>query len=147
MADIYELVLWTSAPSDYAANALRQLQCKGSEFSHLLSNMDFGADLTKDVTKLGRDLSKVVLVDDDRDLVPDHVVDNAIVIESYEGDNDDDCQLSNVAEILRKLAVSKDVRGELRKLRDDGALDHIEVYSDSDDDVLELDHNDDDFDK
>lgn len=78
----------------------------------------YGMVFVKDLSKLGRDISKVIIVDnvaENFQLQPD----NGIFIKSWFEDTKDTA-LSELAPLLKEIAVKKweDVRVALRKFRD-----------------------------
>ena len=72
----------------------------------------------KDISKLGRDLSKTIIVDNASDNFQLQI-DNGIFINTWI-DDENDTALNDLAPILREIAVKNvaDVRKALRKVRD-----------------------------
>ncbi|CAE7325768.1 ctdspl2, partial [Symbiodinium pilosum] len=69
----------------------------------------FGLPITKDLTKLGTDLSRVVLVDNARRsfwLQPE----NGLLVEDWKGRNSDDKELERVQREVAELLNLEDVR-------------------------------------
>ncbi|XP_024534207.1 probable C-terminal domain small phosphatase [Selaginella moellendorffii] len=117
MAKHYEIVLWTGSRKRYADGVLEVLP---DVFSHRLYRVD------KKLANLGRDLRKVVMVDDcRRGGCPE--TDNLIVISHYvhDGRHEACSKLKEVGEILVKMSWVEDVRDEMRKLRESGVLQKI----------------------
>ncbi|EFJ13808.1 hypothetical protein SELMODRAFT_5881, partial [Selaginella moellendorffii] len=63
MAARFELVLWTASPQAYAEAALGLLDPEGRIFEHRLYRQHCVGGL-KDISRLGRELNMVVVVDD-----------------------------------------------------------------------------------
>ena len=76
-------------------------------------------DFVKDLSKLGRDLSKVIIVDN---MEQNYKLQksNGIAIRPFWGKDSDDSALSDLSEILIKIAERKlDVRTGLKLYKDD----------------------------
>jgi CTD small phosphatase-like protein 2 len=120
MADYYELVIFTAGTKDYADWALPFVDPKG-RISHRLYRehaVQKGPVFVKDVSKLGRDLRKVIIIDnivENFQLQPE----NGIFINTWEGDIND-TTLYKLAPVLKQIVVQKilDVRIALRHYRD-----------------------------
>ena len=120
MSEIYEVVVFTAAMQDYADWVLNEID-KKKHISHRLYRQHatpYGMFFVKDLSKLGRDISKVIIVDnvaENFQLQPD----NGIFIKSW-FDDPKDTALSELAPLLKEIVVKKwdDVRAALRKFRD-----------------------------
>ena len=120
MAEYYEVVIFTAAMQDYADWVLNEID-KKKYISHRLYRQHatpYGLVFVKDLSKLGRDLSKVIIVDnvaENFQLQPD----NGIFIKSWFEDPKDTA-LTELAPLLKEIVVKKcdDVRAALRKFRD-----------------------------
>ena len=90
MSNCFEIVLFTAAEEDYTNIVLNELN-RNNYITHILCRKytEFNDDCyIKDLSKLGRDLSKVCIVDNNRDnfsLQPE----NGLCISSYYGEQDD----------------------------------------------------------
>lgn len=113
----YELVLFTASTKEYADKILKEIDPKKAFFDYRLyrEHMRYeNRKLLKDITKLGRDIRKVVVLDN----VPDNYrncLANGITIETWLGSKTDTALLS-LLPILRALVDNniEDVREFLR---------------------------------
>ena len=121
LTQYYEIIIFTAAVKDYADNLLNSLD-KGRGMIHhrlyrqhtsVVNNVN-----VKDISKLGRDLSKVIIIDNISDNFQKQS-ENGIFITTWLG-NEKDTELYDLIPILREIVVKKvkDVRKVLRKLRD-----------------------------
>lgn len=120
MSEYYELVVFTAAMQDYADWVINEID-KHKYITHRLYRQHaspHGIVFVKDLSKLGRDLSKIIIVDnvaENFQMQPD----NGIFIKSWFSDQKDTA-LSELAPLLKEIVVKKwdDVRDALRKFRD-----------------------------
>eukprot|EP01017_Pseudomicrothorax_dubius_P032039 TRINITY_DN4154_c0_g1_i10.p1 TRINITY_DN4154_c0_g1~~TRINITY_DN4154_c0_g1_i10.p1 ORF type:complete len:147 (+),score=37.38 TRINITY_DN4154_c0_g1_i10:57-497(+) len=120
MYEYYEIVVFTAAMQDYADWVLNNLDTNNYISyrlyrQHAIPN---GTGYIKDLSKLGRDMSHTIIVDN----VPENFQlqsDNGIFIRSWFNDPHDTA-LMELAPLLREIAGKKvlDVRDALRKFRD-----------------------------
>jgi len=120
MAKYYELVIFTAGTKDYADYAIRFVD-PNNRITHRLYRehvMQKGTSFVKDISKLGRDLKKVIIIDN---MVENFQLqsDNGIFIKSWE-DDESDTSLIDLMPILREIVELKvpDVRVALRHYRD-----------------------------
>ncbi|CCW66086.1 unnamed protein product [Phytomonas sp. Hart1] len=130
MADL-EIVLWTASTKETATRVVQRLNANGIVFDDVIfrNNLWFTQPVyTKDLRLLGRDMDKVVIVDNAANsckLNPR----NALLIEDFHGERDkEDAALVNVYYAVEALlAMSKNgvsVRDGLDKLAGTGLLCH-----------------------
>lgn len=120
MSELYEVVVFTAAMQDYADWMLNEID-KKKYISYRLYRQHatpYGPVFVKDLSKLGRDLSKVIIVDnvaENFQLQPD----NGIFIKSW-FDDQKDTALSELAPLLKEIVDKKcdDIRVALRRFRD-----------------------------
>ncbi|KAG2440948.1 hypothetical protein HXX76_003801 [Chlamydomonas incerta] len=112
----FEIVLFTAATQNWAAAAIEQLDPSAYLFDVMLHRdhtiSDLVWDYVKDLSRLGRDLARVVIVDDNP-LMFMYQPDNALHIGAYEPAcaGGPDNVLERVADVLiSKVAVASDVR-------------------------------------
>ncbi|KAG2450505.1 hypothetical protein HYH02_005006 [Chlamydomonas schloesseri] len=112
----FEIVLFTAATQNWAAAAIEQLDPSAYLFDVMLHRdhtiSDLMWDYVKDLSRLGRDLSRVVIVDDNP-LMFMYQPDNALHIGAYEpaSAGGPDNVLERVADVLiNKVAVAANVR-------------------------------------
>ena len=120
MSNYYELVIFTAAMQDYADSVLDQIDKKGSIQYRLYRQhtSPHGHLIAKDLSKLGRDLTRCILLDNVADnfaLQPE----NGIFIKTWYDDMSDTC-LMDLIPLLKGLVENqvKDVRKSLRNYRD-----------------------------
>ena len=120
MSRYYEVVIFTAALQDYADWALDQIDT-GKWITHRLyrqHTMPSGTVFLKDLSRLGRDLTKTIIVDN----VAENFLlqnDNGIFVKTW-FDDPNDVMLESLAPLLREIVVRKvkDVRIALRNYRD-----------------------------
>jgi Dullard-like phosphatase family protein len=120
MNKYYEIVIFTAAIQDYADWAIDQLDPHGCVKYRLYRQhaLPWGAVYIKDLSRLGRDLRRMIIVDN----VPENFQlqqDNGIFITSW-FDDVTDTALSELGGILKDIGSRKvkDLREELRRFRD-----------------------------
>ncbi|KAL7719636.1 Mitochondrial import inner membrane translocase subunit TIM50 [Entamoeba marina] len=113
LSNKYEVVLFTAGTEMYAKQIIAELEKDGKIFSHKLYNTSckekFGG-YYKNVSKLGRDLKKVICVDDNRFVWTS--TDNLIECKKYIG-GDDDNDLKRVLMNIEDAFKVDDVRTKL----------------------------------
>lgn len=113
MAEIYEIIIFTASLSQYAKPLIEKLDKEEIGFSQLYrEHWTFYEDIffVKDLSKLGRDLKDVIIIDNS----PSAYLfqkENAIPIISWY-QNKADKELYKLIPILQKLASVKDVTQE-----------------------------------
>ena len=120
MAKYFELVIFTAAAEDYADIVLNELD-KNKLINYKLYRKhteQINGVFIKDLSKLGRDLSKILIVDNNKDnftLQPD----NGLHICSFDGDLNDD-ELYHLSGDLMKIieANQKDIRPIVKEISD-----------------------------
>jgi len=120
MAQYYEVVIFTAGLKEYADFILDRIDTKKS-ITHRLyrHNTDFKNNVyAKDLSKLGRDMSKILIVDNNPDNFQ-YQPENGIYIKSWYNDAHDRA-LVELAPLLREIVSKKfaDVRVALRQFRD-----------------------------
>ena len=121
MSKIFELIIFTAATQDYADPILDIIEKKKKYFDMRLYRQHtilMNNVLVKDLSKLGRDLSKIIIVDN----MPQNFKlqkENGIFIQSYDGENKDDSKLVYLCNILKFITrnLNCDVREELKKMK------------------------------
>ena len=118
LSQYFEIVLFTAAEEDYTDIVLKELN-KNKYISHILcrkyTELNNGSYI-KDLSKLGRDLSKVVIVDNNKDnfrLQPE----NGLFISSYFGEQNDN-ELYLLCDDLMKIikAQPDDIRPIIKEI-------------------------------
>ena len=119
-----ELVLFTSSNRNYADNYINEIEKNKKYFKKILYRENcvlIGSAYVKDLSKLGRDLSKVIIVDND--LACFYLQqENGILIKPFLGNKDEkDKTLNNLYDILSGIIKNKfqDIRIELEKYEDE----------------------------
>jgi len=118
LAGFAEVVLFTAGLPDYAAPIIDRLDPGGALFSARLYREATVTSPTyscvKDLSRLGRDLARTVLVDD-TPMAFLHQPDNGIPILPFRSDPDDRFLVDAVLPLLRSLAAESDVRPLIAK--------------------------------
>ena len=118
LSPFFEIVLFTAAEEDYTDIVLKELN-KNNYITHILcrkyTELNNGSYI-KDLSKLGRDLSKVVIVDNNKDnfsLQPE----NGLFISSYFGEQNDN-ELYLLCGDLMKIIETKpeDIRPIIKEI-------------------------------
>ena len=119
-----ELILFTSSNKNYADNYINEIEKNKKYFSKRLYRENcvlIGSAYVKDLSKLGRDLCKVIIVDND--LACFYLQqENGILIKPFLGNKEEkDVSLNNLYDILSKIIKNKfqDIRIELEKYEDE----------------------------
>lgn len=119
MAKIYELFVYTCAKKDYAEKILDILDPQRKLFRHRLYQDDCTCVLghyIKDLSILGRDLAKTVVLDNAPHTYPYHLM-NTIPIKSWSGASEDR-ELQKLAPYMEKISAAEDFREVLKKRKD-----------------------------
>ena len=120
----YEIIVFTSGTKDYADTILKIIEQKNDSkyFNGLLYREHttlIGKKYIKDLSKIGRDLSKTIIVDN----LPQSFKlqrENGILINSFYGDNMEDKALYELKRILINIYNDKnDVRDSIIKYKED----------------------------
>ena len=116
---LYELIIFTAGTQEYADPILDAIEKNGKFFDERLYRHH--AVITdnvfvKDLSRLGRDLSKVIIIDN----MPHNFKlqkENGIFIKNFYGDDKRDTALLDLIPILKQIANNKDndVRTEMKK--------------------------------
>ena len=122
--DYYEIISFTSATRDYADIVLDIIEKNKRKkyFDYRLyreHTTQFGKKYIKDLSKLGRDLSKIIIVDNLSQCFKLHG-ENGILISSFYGEDENDKVLIELQKILIKIFYEKgDVRESINKYKDE----------------------------
>ena len=122
IGQFYEIVIFTAATQDYADLLIEELEENTFYFDYKLYRQHtiiIGNNFVKDLTRLGRPLDKVIIVDN----MPQNFrlqKENGIHIRPFWGDDAQDTALIELQPILVNIAKEGgDVRKGLRKYKDD----------------------------
>ena len=118
MGKYFEIVIFTAAAEDYADIVLNELD-KNNAINYKLYRKhteQINGIFIKDLSKLGRDISKIIIIDNNKDnfsLQPE----NGLHICSFLGDQNDD-ELYALSEDLMKIVNSKkkDIRPIIKEI-------------------------------
>lgn len=119
MAKTYELFVYTCAKKEYAEKILNVLDPQRKLFRHRLYQEDCACvqgHYIKDLSILGRDLAKTVVLDNAPHTYPYHLM-NMIPVKSWSREPDDR-ELQKLIPTLEKLATVEDFRDVLKKRKD-----------------------------
>ena len=118
----YELVVFTAATQEYADPIINALETNRKYFDYRLYRIHtiiIDNDFVKDLSKLGRDLSKTIIVDN---MEQNYKLqkNNGITIRPFWGKDNEDSALIDLLEILIKIAEKNlDVRTGLKLFKED----------------------------
>ena len=123
ISKIYEIILFTSAKQEYADSIINQIDKNKIYFEKRLyrqHNLIINNSFIKDLSKLERDLSKVLIIDN-KPQSYGLQKDNGIFIKSFHGDDKFDNALIYLIPILKKIASNptNDVRKEIKKMKNE----------------------------
>ena len=122
MGHYYELIVWTSATEAYANTLIDAIEFEKTYFDYVFFRehaIIIGDDFVKDLTRIGRGLDRIIIVDD----MPQNFRlqrQNGITIKPFLGDDVNDMTLYDLLPILKHIAEEgNDVRVGLAKYRDE----------------------------
>lgn len=123
LSSLYEMVVFTAGIQEYADPILDEIENTNKYFTKRLYRQHtviIENGIVKDLSKLGRDLSKVVIIDN----MPQNFrlqKENGIFIKNYYGEDSNDTALIDLIPILKQIASNpnNDVRVELRRLKNE----------------------------
>ena len=122
--EFYEIIIFTSSTKEYADAILNSIEKKGNNkyFDGRLyrnHNIEIGQKFYKDLSKIGRDLSRIIIVDNFNYCFKLQK-ENGILISSYYGENKEDKALIELQKILIKIFNEKcDVRKAILKYKEE----------------------------
>ena len=122
--EFYEIIIFTSGIKEYADIILNTIEKKGNNkyFDGRLyreHNVQIGQKYYKDLSKIGRDLSRTIIVDNYNHTFK-FQKENGILINSFYGENLQDKALIELQKILIKIYNEKtDVRKSIVKFREE----------------------------
>jgi Dullard-like phosphatase family protein len=118
----YELVVFTAATQEYADPIINALETNKKYFDYRLYRIHtliIDNDFVKDISKLGRDLNKIIIVDN---MEQNYKLqqNNGITIRPFWGKDNEDSALFDLLDILMKIAERNlDVRIGLKLFKED----------------------------
>jgi Dullard-like phosphatase family protein len=120
--DIYEIITFTAGTKEYADNILNILDIDNNIIKYRLYRQHttiLGMSIYKDLSKLGRDLSRVIIIDNLKEnfkMQPN----NGIFIKTWTNDIND-VQFKDILKILKDIASNNvfDVRPIIQKMNDE----------------------------
>ena len=128
MGKYFEIVIFTSAEEEYANIVLEEID-KNKVISHKLyrRHVEFNDGFClKDLNKIGRDIKKVCIIDNDKNNFKLHE-DNGIEIKEFLGEQDDN-ELDLLGDLLMSIIESnlddirpviKDIRNKMKKINEE----------------------------
>ena len=118
----YELIIFTAATEDYANPIINAIEKDEKFFEHRLYRMHttiIDNDFVKDLSKLGRDLNRTIIVDNMKQNYKNQP-DNGITIRPFWGKDVEDTALVDLLDILKKIAENNmDVISGLKYFKED----------------------------
>ena len=127
--EYYEIIIFTAATKNYADPILDVIEeIRGKYFNYRLYREHCSIidnDFIKDISLIGRDLSKMIIVDNMQQNFKLQK-ENGILISSFWGEDDNDKVLLQLGKILVSIAIDMiesdfeiDIRDELKKYKED----------------------------
>ncbi len=118
----YELIIFTAATQDYADPIINAIEKDEKFFEYRLYRIHttiIENDFVKDLSKLGRDLNKTIIVDNMKQNYKNQPY-NGITIRPFWGKDVDDTALVDLLDILKKIAENNmDVISGLKYYKED----------------------------
>ena len=119
MKKIYEIILFTFSPDDYADAIIDVIEKDEKYFEHKLyvqhasySNGKY----VKDINDLGRDIKNTIIIEDNINNVHKSNLDNTICIKPFYGEcNNEKNTLQLLGNILNKVRYDAEITGDIRK--------------------------------
>ena len=123
ISQYYELIVFSSGIKDYAEQIINFIEIDEKYFDYRLyrqNNNYFNEKNYKDIKKLGRDLKKTIIIDNENDNIENKIVINNFIIND-DCDEINDRVLYNLSNILIKIGNDEpdDIRVFLRKNRNE----------------------------
>ena len=123
ISQYYELIVFSSGIKDYAEQIINFIEIDEKYFDYRLyrqNNNYFNEKNYKDIKKLGRDLKKTIIIDNENDNIENKIVVNNFIIND-DCDEINDRVLYNLVNILIKIGNDEpdDIRVFLRKNRNE----------------------------
>ena len=120
--DLYEIITFTAGTKDYADMILNQLDINNNIFKYRLYRQHITIselNIFKDLDKIGRDLSKTIIIDNLKDNFKMHP-NNGIFIKTWTSDIND-IQFRDLKKILKDIVQYNvnDVREIILKMNDE----------------------------
>ena len=120
--NLYEIITFTAGTKDYADNILNQLDINDNIIKYRLYRQHttiYGLSAYKDLNKLGRDLSKIIIIDNLKEnfkMQPN----NGLFIKTWTNDVND-TQLKDLLKILKDIVINNvdDVRPIIQKINEE----------------------------
>ena len=118
---IFEIIIFTVENKEYVDTIIKIIEKDKKYFNKILyrEHTTLIKDIfVKDLSKLGRDLSKVIIIDN----LPQRFKlqkENGILVKTFNGENKNDCKLKKLIPILKKATSdnNNDVRIELMNMK------------------------------
>ena len=118
MKQIYELILFSSATSEYVSPVIKSIEKKEKYFEHILYRQhvtyDDNGNFFKNLNLLNRDVKNILIVDDNYQNFKHHKL-NGICIKPFYGNAyNDKNTLKILGNILYKIRYDADITGDIR---------------------------------
>jgi Dullard-like phosphatase family protein len=119
MKKIYEIILFTFSPNDYADSIIDIIEKDEKYFEYKLyvqhASYNNGK-YVKDINDLGRDIKNAIIVEDNINNVHKSNLDNTICIKPFYGEcNNEKNTLQLLGNILNKVRYDAEITGDIRK--------------------------------
>ena len=119
MKKIYEIILFTFSPKEYADSIVDVIEKDEKYFEHKLyvqhASYNNGK-FVKDINDLGRDIKSTIIIEDNINNVYKSNLDNTICIKPFYGEcNNEKNTLQLLGNILNKVRYDAEITGDIRK--------------------------------
>jgi Dullard-like phosphatase family protein len=119
MKKIYEIILFTFSPNDYADSIIDVIEKDEKYFEHKLYVQHASYNnrkYVKDINDLGRDIKNTIIIEDNINNVHKSNLDNTICIKPFYGEcNNEKNTLQLLGNILNKVRYDAEITGDIRK--------------------------------
>jgi TFIIF-interacting CTD phosphatase-like protein len=98
----YEIISFSCEPNEITESIIREIESQKIYFDYHLTrehSILYGNTLVKDISLIGRDPSKIIIIDDDKNCFQLNN-ENGIKISEFNGNNDNDNSLFELKKIL-----------------------------------------------
>ena len=118
MKKIYEIILFTFSPNDYADSIIDVIEKDEKYFEYKLyvQNASYNnGKYVKDINDLGRDIKNTIIIEDNINNVHKSNLDNTICIKPFYGEcNNEKNTLQLLGNILNKIRYDAEITGDIR---------------------------------
>ena len=119
MKKIYELILYTFSSPEYSNPIIEIIEKKEKYFEHIIYIQQasyYNGEYVKNISCIGRDITKTVIIEDNINNVHKLDRDNTICIKPFFGDDENEKNtLQLLGNILNKIRYDAEITGDITK--------------------------------